>query len=205
MDSFIAFDLETTGLSPENNEIIEIGAWKVKDGVVISKFTSLVRPRGYIPRDVQTLTGITNEMLVGELTIEDVIPEFFEYCEDLPFLGHNLPFDYSFLCKKAKPLGYDFGLNGKRCGIDTLKLCTSYLKSCPSKKLEDVSKYFGIFVGGSDLTFHRASYDAYITKLIYDRFKCYYPTLSGVLVPMILDKTESSYGKVVCDDVLSFE
>lgn len=206
MDNYVAFDLETTSLSPESGEIIEIGAWKVKEGVVISKYSSLVRPRGYIPRDIQSLTGISNEMLVGELTIEDVIPEFFKYCEDLPLLGHNLPFDYKFLCTKSKPLGYDFSLNCTRCGIDTLKLCNSYLKDCPSKKLEDVAKYFKIHVTGSDSHFHRAEYDAYVTKLIYGRFKCFYPNLAGVQTPIILDKRDvTTYGKVVCNDTLSFE
>ena len=127
MKDYIVLDLETTGFSPETCEIIEIGAWKVKEGVVVDKFCTLVRPLTYIPRDVQSITGITNEMVATCDTMEVILPEFFDFCEDLPFLGHNLPFDYRFLEYRGKFIGVDFSLKGSRLGIDTLYLSKKLL------------------------------------------------------------------------------
>lgn len=206
MDNFIALDFETTGLSASSNEIIEIGAWKVKDGVVVSKFCQLVRPVCYVTRDIQELTGITNEMLASELTFEEVVADFYDFCEDLPFLGHNLDFDYRFICQKSKPLGYDFSLNSQRCGIDTCKLSKMYLKNIENNKLKTVAEYFKISLDAKQGGFHRAGYDAYITKLVYDRFRYLYPNLAGVLIPVVLDKLDTKeYGRVTCADTLSFD
>lgn len=206
MDSFVAFDLETTGFSPSNSEIIEIGAWKVKDGVVVDKFCQLVKPVCYVQRDIQELTGITNEMLASELNFEEVVSDFYDFCEDLPFLGHNVDFDYRFICQKSKPLGYDFSKNKTRCGIDTCKLAKAYLKSLENNKLQTVASYFKISLDAKQGGFHRAGYDAYITKLVYDRFRYLYPNLAGVLVPVVLDKLDNTdYGRVTCADTLSFD
>lgn len=206
MTSYISVDLETTGLSYANNEIIEIGAWKLKDGVVVEKFCVLVKPVVCISREIQRITGISNDMVCDALSIEEVLPDFFAFCEDLPFLGHNLQFDYSFLCYRGKKMGLDFTLAGTRCGIDTLKLSRQFLKGTISNKLEDIAKYFKIELDSKRGGFHRASYDAYITKLVYDRFYYVYPNLAGVKLPEILNKDDNTkYGKVVCDDTLSFD
>ena len=205
MNSFVTLDLETTGFSAKTSEIIEIGAWKVENGVVTSKFCTLVKPLGYIPRDVQALTGITNEMVASELSIEEVLPNFFDFCGNLPFLGHNLQFDYSFLCEKGKQMGLDFTLGGMRCGIDTCKLSAKYLTNTASNKLKDVADYFSINVQADSMSFHRAGFDAYMTKLIYDRFKYLFPNIPNVTNPDFLDKKDSKeYGRVVNDDTLSF-
>ena len=97
MVSFVSLDLETTGFSPYNNEIIQIGAWKIKDGVVVDKFDTYVKPIQYIPREVQALTKITPDMVADYPSVDEILPEFYAFCEDLPFLGHNLQFDYNFL------------------------------------------------------------------------------------------------------------
>lgn len=204
MTDYIAFDLETTGFSPETCEIIEIGAWKIKGGAVVDKFCTLVRPIIYIPRTVQELTGITNEMVADAETLEPTLLEFFDFCEDLPFLGHNLPFDYRFLEYRGKFLGLDFTLKGGRQGIDTLKL-SKKLMDCKSHKLEDIAKILQISVTAKDnLTYHRAEYDAYITKLIYDRFLFNYPNMLSVTTPEFLSLNDTKYGKVVNNDTLSF-
>lgn len=204
MVDYIALDLETTGFSPETCDIIEIGAWKIKDGVAVDKFCTLVRPIMYIPRNVQELTGITMEDVKDCETIEPVLLEFYDWCERLPFLGHNLKFDFNFLVTKGKPLGLDFTLDDSRCGIDTLNLCKHLLK-LESNKLEDVARYFNISVGSSTKDrFHRAEFDAYMTKLIYDRFRLNFSGISEVTFAEALSFKNDKYGKATITDTLSF-
>lgn len=204
MKDYISLDLETTGFSPETCEVIEIGAWKIKDGVVVDKFCTLVRPIMYIPRTVQELTGITNEMVADYDTIEPTLLEFFDFCEDLPFLGHNLPFDYRFLEYRGRFLGLDFTLKGQRQGIDTLVLSKKLLTSS-SYKLNAIADLLDIRVESKDnLGYHRAGYDSYVTKLIYDRFLFAYPNMLDVTMPKIIDKKDNKYGKVENNDTLEF-
>lgn len=203
MQDYITIDLETTGFSPENCDIIEIGAWKVKDGVVIDKFCTLVRPIMYIPRTVQEITGITMDDVADCETIEPTLFEFFDWCEDYSFLGHNLPFDYRFLEYKGKFLGLDFSLGGTRQGIDTLNLCRKYL-NLDSNNLKDVAISMGISVDSTNGQFHRAGYDSYITKLVYDRFLFQYPNIFEITSPKSLSTDNGKYGKVVNNDTLSF-
>lgn len=208
MLDYVVFDLETTGLSTLSNEIVEIGAWKINQGVAVSKFVQLVRPKGFYGRDVQQITGITLNMVSDAPEIEEVLPLFINFCGDLPLLGHNLPFDYEFVCNKARPLGYDFTLNGQRKGIDTLALCRAYYKGI-SHKLEDMASYMGIQVKADNLKYHRAEYDAYITKLLYDRFLALVPQSDGTVnmdieTPTLITAESSGYGKAVNNGTLNF-
>lgn len=205
MQDYVSVDLETTGFSPETSDIIEIGAWMVKDGVAVDKFVTLVRPVMYIPRTVQEMTGITMEAVADCQTIEPTLIEFNDWCGDLPLLGHNLQFDYKFLCYKGKFLGLDFSVGGCRQGIDTLALARQYLE-LKSNKLEDVAASFGINVqGGKESSgFHRAGYDSYITKLVYDNFLYRYPNVLSVSTPSKLDESDGKYGKPVITDTLEF-
>ena len=203
LKDYVSIDLETTGFSAEKNEIIEIGAWKVIDNVPIEKFSRLIKPVMYIPRIIQDITGITMDDVSACEPIDVILPEFFSWCGDLPFLGHNLPFDYEFLKQKGKRLGLDFSLNKTRQGIDTLKLCRNYLK-LESNKLGVVADFFDIHVQSGNLNYHRAEYDSYITKLIYDRFLLNYQRVFEIINPHILDVDDTQYGKVVLDDTLDF-
>lgn len=196
--SYISFDLETTGFSPTANEIIDIGAWKIKDGVVVDKFSRLVKPICSIPRDVQALTHITDDMVASEEPIETVLVEFFDWCEDFNFLGHNLTFDYNFLIAKGKPLGLDFTLNNQRCGYDTLRISQKALSSLPNHKLETLVKHYNIDVGNN---FHRAYFDAYATKLVFDRLILAYPVCK---IPININEKNKVYGEVTINDTLSF-
>lgn len=195
--SYISVDLETTGFSPTANEIIDIGAWKVKDGVVVDKFSRLVKPICSIPRDVQALTHITDDMVASEEPIESVLVEFFDWCEDYNFLGHNLTFDYNFLVARGRPLGLDFTLNNERCGFDTLKIAKKFLGT-DNHKLETLVDYYKIDVGNN---YHRAYFDAYATKLVFDRFILAYPICK---IPLNLNDKTKLYGEVTSNDTLSF-
>lgn len=205
MDSFVSLDFETTGFSAMANEIIEIGAWKVKDGVVVGKFTELVKPRGYISREIQRITGISPDMVADARDISEVLPEFYSFVEDLPFLGHNLPFDYDFLCAKGRSCGYDFSLNGERVGIDTLALSRRYFPELPSHKLASMAEQFKIQVSSANQQgYHRAAYDAYVTKLLYDRFLYLYPAVPSVCMPTLIVQDDLKYGRAKNSGTLSF-
>lgn len=203
MFDYVTLDFETTGFSPDTSDIIEIGAWKIKDGAVVDKFCTLVRPIMYIPRTVQELTGITMDDVADCETIEPVLIEFNDWVGDLPFLGHNLPFEVSFLRTKGKAVGIDFLQRGTRQGIDTLKLCKKYM-NYESNKLKNVAQKMGISVDSTNGSFHRAGYDAYITKLVYDRFLFQYPKVFEITTPQPLSINESKYGKVVNNATLDF-
>lgn len=200
MTDYVVVDLETTGVSCDTSEIIEIGAWKIKDGIVKDKFSSFIKPYMYIPRAVQNLTGITMEDVKDCETVEKVLIEFYDWCEGYPFLGHNLFFDYNFLKSKGKTLGVDF----TRQGIDTLALCKKYF-SFSSYKLENLVSELNINVTGSEPKFHRAYFDAYATKLVYDRLLFKFPKQFDIINPVELDKRESKYGEAVITDVLDFK
>ena len=198
---YIALDLETTGFSPESSDIIEIGAWKVCNGVVKDKFCTYIRPYVYIPLNIQQLTGISMETVKDAPVLEEVLFDFFDWCEDLPFVAHNLKFDYSFLVAKGNNLGLDFTLQKQRKGLDTLKLSRNNL-NLSSNKLEDLVNFFDIDIDTENL--HSAKVDSYMLKLIMDRFNDLISNKSQ-LIPDFIDKDTTQYGSVTNKAVLSFE
>ena len=100
-DSYIALDLETTGLEPKKEKITEIAALKVEHGQITGRFVTLVNPKRPLTERVVELTGITDDMLKDAPVIEDIIGEVLEFIGNLPLLGHNIRFDYSFLKQAA--------------------------------------------------------------------------------------------------------
>lgn len=202
---YISLDIESTGLSAKTDSIIELAGWHIVDSVPIRKFSELVQPPMYIPSFIQDKTGITNSMVSGARVIEDVLPEFIQFCGNLPIIGYNVGFDYRMLCEKSKYLGYDFSLGGKRYGLDVYKIIKKYFKDLPSKKLEDVAKYMNLTqvqVPNSDSRrFHSALYDSYITKLILDaclgcNCRCEFE---------LLEKGDGKqYGEAINEDTLPF-
>lgn len=109
MQNFIAVDIETTGLSPEKNHIIEIGALKYVDGKCVETFSELVKPPVSISRRIYEITGINDKTVEYAAPISNVMKEFLYFVgEEQVLLGHNLKFDYSFLKTAAKQLGNSF-------------------------------------------------------------------------------------------------
>lgn len=162
-DNFVVFDIETTGLS-RTEEIIEIGAIKVRGGKGTEKFSTLVRPQKSVPYLIQEITGITNIMLEDAPKIEDVLPDFLRFIGDDILLGHNIiSFDSKFICREAAELG----INLKNPLFDTLsyakrlKKCTNMPKSL---SLSSLCSEFGI----KNESAHRAYDDALANaKLFY--------------------------------------
>lgn len=159
LKSYIAFDLETTGLNPEENEIIEIGALKVRNGKVEERFMEFVKPEERISQTITKITGITNDMVAESRPVSKVLPEFIEFCEEDVLIGHNVMFDYKFTKKWAGCCGYSF----ERNGIDTLKIARKVHKDLDSKSLGRLCSYYQI----ENKAAHRAYHDALATAKLY--------------------------------------
>ncbi len=159
-EEFVVFDIETTGFSPNNNEIIEIGAVKIKGGQIIDRFSSFVRPRNGIPGEVQKLTGIIPEMVSESAYIEDVLPNFMEFSGTAVLVAHNAQFDTGFIRVNLRRLE-DKSLENPI--LDTLSLARALLPKLKNHKLKNIAKEFGVNLENH----HRAVDDAEATAQIF--------------------------------------
>lgn len=162
-NSYVSIDLETTGLDPKHDKVIEIGAVKVVNGQITEEFSSFVNPRRSLENFTTNLTGITDEMLDGAPEIEEVIEAVVCFCGELPILGHHVILDYSFLKRAA----VNKGLNFEKKGIDTLTICRKLMPECEKKNLMSAIEYYGI----DPETAHRALPDARMTHFLYQAVK----------------------------------
>ena len=158
-NSYIALDLETTGLEPKQEKITEIAALKVVDGVISKRYVTFVNPGRSLGAHITQLTGITDKMLADAPPIEELIEDVVRFCGDLPLLGHNIRFDYSFLKHAAVNRGLEF----ERHGIDTLTLCRAFMTGDTRKNLSCACAYFHV----PQSTAHRAQADAEAAHLLY--------------------------------------
>ena len=131
MKEYVSVDVETTGLAPKQDKIIEIGAVRVRNGQIVGSFTSFVNPGRILPAHITELTGILQEQVDEAETMESVLPAFLEFAGDLPLVGHRILFDYGFLKRAAVNMRLDF----ERSGVDTLKLSRQLLAELPSSRL----------------------------------------------------------------------
>ena len=158
---FVAFDLETTGLSSRTDRIIEIGAVILKDGKEVDRFQTFVDPERPLDRKIVELTGITDEMLKGAPKIEEVLPKFLEFVGDRVLVAHNSDFDTGFVRGECNRLGYEYNLTA----ADTLILSQNLLSHLNKFKLNIVSNALSL----PDFTHHRAGDDAMTCGLIMHR------------------------------------
>ena len=153
---YCVIDIETTGLCHIKNEIIELSALKIQNNKIIDKYSSLVKPNTEIKSFITNLTGITNEMVSKERTIDFVIKEFCEFIGNMVVVGHNISFDLRFIdanCKKH--LTHSFA--NDYC--DTLKIARKSIPNLKSYKLAILAEHFGISTEGH----HRGLADCEIT------------------------------------------
>ena len=166
LKSYLAFDVETTGLSPETDEIIEIGALKVREGKVCERFISFVKPSEPVSERITEITGITNEMLKDAAPKEDVIRAFLDFCGEDILVGHNVIFDYSFVkCSAVQD-----GLSFEKLGIDTLKIAKKVHADLDSKSLGSLCDHYHI----ENKAAHRAYHDALATAKLYQTLAHYF-------------------------------
>lgn len=161
-DTYVVFDIETTGFSPLNNRIIEIGAVKIVNGIMTDRFSSFVNPDVPIPFRIEQLTGINDNMVLPARRIAQVLPEFLDFCEGAALVAHNASFDISFIAHNAERLGLEFAPTV----LDTVSMARLLMPQLNRYKLDTVAKALGI----SLFNHHRAVEDAEATAEIFLRF-----------------------------------
>ena len=166
MTSYIALDLETTGLESKTEKITEAAALKVIDGTVRERFVTLINPGRPISEKITQLTGITDEMVRTAPLMENVIGELLAFCEGLPLLGHNILFDYRFL----KQAAVNSRLECEFEAVDTLTLCRHLMPPDEKKNLSASCTWFQIPQSAA----HRAEADAESAHLLYEKLKALY-------------------------------
>lgn len=164
-ETYVVFDLETTGLYPNSGDtIIEIGAVKIKNETIIDRYDELIKPDKILSEEIIGITGINNEMLKGKRKEEEGVKSFMEWVGDAPMVAHNAKFDISFI--ELAYTKYNFGVF-KNTVIDTLGL---------SRYLESKERYHNLAtlvkryeIPWDEDKHHRADYDSEGTALIFTK------------------------------------
>lgn len=159
---YVLFDIETTGLSQESDEVVELSAIKVQNGDVIDEFSMLVNPGIHIPYTASSINGITDDMVEDAPKMDQVLKDFVTFIGNSVLMGHNIKrFDLKFIQRDAvRYLGRE--LSNKY--VDTLFIANRYLPDLESRSLESLSYHYGISYAGA----HRALADCHINKKVYD-------------------------------------
>ncbi len=155
---FTVIDLETTGLNPKTDKIIEIGAVKVKNGKVQETYQCFINPGRKLEERITELTGICDEDLQNAALIEEELPNLLSFIGDDILVGHRILFDYAFLKKAAVNQKLSF----EKMGIDTLKIARKCLPDLESRRLPFLCAHYGI-----SFEAHRAIQDAKATAALY--------------------------------------
>ncbi len=156
---FVVFDIETTGFSPVNDRIIEIGAVKISQGKIVDRFSEFVNPERPIPYEIEKLTSITDGDVSTKETIDLILPRFLEFCEGCVLVAHNAEFDVNYIKANCERLGYPTSFTY----MDTLLLSRVQLPGHAKYTLDAVAKLLNVTLDHH----HRAVDDAECTALIF--------------------------------------
>lgn len=164
VDSYVALDIETTGLSAFKNEIIEFAAAKVENGIVADTFSTLIKPDCKIPYFITDLTGISNEDVKNAPCIVEALPKIRDFIGDSVILGHNVSFDLGFLRHNFdKYMAYEL----KNDFTDTMRVSRRLYPNMAHHRLCDLEMKFGL----KNERAHRALSDVYLTLDAYEYMK----------------------------------
>jgi len=163
-NEIVVFDLETTGLEYNKNEIIEIGAVKMKNGEIAETFTCFVKPTKPIPEEIVNLTHITDEMVKDAYTIDKVIPDFYKFCDGCVLMAYNIDFDYKFLNFQSTKLGYKF----TNRQVDALYLARLNVAGAKNFQLKNICARLGVSLEGAHRAINDVIATAEVIKLISD-------------------------------------
>ncbi len=164
-NTYVVFDFETTGLNAGGKDsIIEVGAVKIFNGEIIDRFSKLIDPKVKLSEKITEITHITDEILKGKPSEEEVIKEFIDWFGDLPMVAHNAKFDVSFLEMAYKK--YNFG-TFKNTVIDTLELSRTMDNNYARHSLSALVKRYN--VPFDEDAHHRADYDAEGTAYVFHK------------------------------------
>ncbi|MBQ6856981.1 MAG: PHP domain-containing protein, partial [Lachnospiraceae bacterium] len=179
--TYVVFDIETTGFSPTKNKIIEIGAVKVTEGVIVDRFNEFINPEVPIPFEIERLTGINDSMVMNAPTVDVILPRFLEFVGDAALVAHNASLDVSFISHNANLLKLDFDPTV----LDTVTLARTLLPNLNRYKLDTVAKALNISLENH----HRAVDDAEATAGIFVKF---------------IEMLKTQYDMAVLDDLKVF-
>ena len=163
VDDYVVFDLETTGFDPKTAKIIEIGALKYRNNELIEEFSVLINPKCPIPDVITAITGIDDDLVRDAISIEEALPKFITFIEDLPLVAHNSSFDLSFIEENINNLNLPMITNKN---IDTVYLARKYIKGVFNHKLETLKNYFHLTYSS-----HRSIEDCLTTNHVYQYCK----------------------------------
>lgn len=161
-ETYVVFDLETTGFSPVQNRIIEIGAVKITNGEVVERFSSFVNPDVPIPFRIEKLTSINDGMVIDAPKIEEILPQFMAFCAGAVLVAHNASFDMSFILENTGKQGIETDFTY----VDTVSLARVLLPNHAKYTLDAVAKIMGVSLQNH----HRAVDDAAATAEIFMKF-----------------------------------
>lgn len=174
-DTYICLDCETTGLSVETDQIIEVAVQKFNFDGTLESFETLIDPGIPIPPDSMAIHKITDEMVRGKPKIEEVLPEVFKLMGKHTVVGHNICYDLAMLKMAANKLGIPCPINPEN-SIDTLRLARLYAES-PSNSLETLRKHFNIEEEGA----HRAMNDVVVNVKVFKYLAIDFRTTEEIL------------------------
>lgn len=163
---YCVIDIETTGLDPSFNEIIELAAIRVSNNQIVNTFQSLVKPSDDVDEFIEQLTGITNSMLSTAPRIENILPKFLDFIGDSTIVGHNVNFDLNFIYDNVFDL---FGTEFKNNFVDTMRLSKRLYPDLKHHRLKDMVAFFQI----SNKQMHRALADCEQTYEILEKIRQY--------------------------------
>ena len=155
---FVVFDLETTGFSALVDRVIEIGAVKIKNNEIVDRFSTFVNPQIPISFRIENLTGINDQMVMNSGTIEQILPDFIEFCKGCVMVAHNAEFDMSII-NNAEKMGIEFAPTY----IDTVLLSQFLIPALHNYKLDTLTKHLNVVLDNH----HRAVDDAEATAHIF--------------------------------------
>ncbi len=161
-DTFIVFDIETTGKNKKFHKITEIGAVKISGGQIVNRFSQLINPERPIPYFISKLTGITDDMVKDQPTIEEVLPKFLTFCDGQPVVAHNAEFDTGFIAQEAARMNLTFD----NTILDTLGMAHVLLPHLGKFTLDRIVKELKIVL----VDHHRAVNDAEATAEMFLKF-----------------------------------
>ena len=163
LPDYVIYDLETTGVSCNYDQVVEISAIKVKNHKPVEEFSSLVNPQCPIPYGASSVNGITDDMVEDAPLFDTVLDDFIRFIGDLPLIGHNIHrFDMNFIYRDCEKF---FGRIPGNDYVDTLKIARICLPNLGSHSLTNLAEYFGLSTDGA----HRALCDCRMTQQVYEK------------------------------------
>ncbi len=162
-DDYVIFDIETSGLNPSKDKIIEIGAVKYINNRKVDEFNYLINPNVKLEKIITEVTGLTDHDLIDKPNIKEILPKFLDFIGDYPVIGHNVSFDIDFVNYNLRTLHYP-ELNNKV--IDTLFLSRITIYDIKNHRLKTLKEYLKL-----DYSSHRSMCDCYTCNEVYQYCK----------------------------------